>query len=157
MFEPYKPIGMPKKWGKEVDYNLRQKSGATAPSPATELQHESGQDEHSIVADALFSDPSSGDFRVKEGSPALALGFKNFPMDEFGVQKPSLKAIARTPSFAAGKEAVIKRDATRAPGLCEGQKHRRAGRDVRLRHARAKPACWCSAPRRGIPTSARMT
>jgi len=42
-------------------------------------------------------DPAKGDFRVKDGSPALALGFKNFPMDQFGVKKASLKAIARTP------------------------------------------------------------
>jgi hypothetical protein len=112
VFGPYQPIGMPKKWGKEVDYNLRHQAGATASTPATDLQRASGQDEHSIAADAMFQDPSSGDFRVKDGSPALALGFKNFPMDEFGVQKPSLKTIARTPSFAAGKETAVKRDAT---------------------------------------------
>lgn len=56
-----------------------------------------GWDEDSIVADPLFVDPAKGDFRVKDGSPALKLGFKNFPMDQFGVKKPSLKAIARTP------------------------------------------------------------
>jgi S1-C subfamily serine protease len=36
---------------------------------------------------------------VREESPALKLGFKNFPMDRFGVKKPSLKAIARTPEI----------------------------------------------------------
>jgi S1-C subfamily serine protease len=36
---------------------------------------------------------------VKEGSPALKLGFANFPMDQFGVQKAELKAIARTPQM----------------------------------------------------------
>ena len=30
-------------------------------------------------------------------SPALKIGFQNFPMDRFGVQKPALKAQARTP------------------------------------------------------------
>jgi hypothetical protein len=49
------------------------------------------------VADAQFVDPAQGDYRVKDGSPALALGFVNFPMDRFGVQKPALKALARTP------------------------------------------------------------
>ena len=44
-------------------------------------------------------DPVSGDFRVKDGSPALKLGFKNFPMDQFGVKKASLKAIAETPAI----------------------------------------------------------
>ncbi len=42
-----------------------------------------------------------GDFRVKEGSPAFEIGFKNFPMDQFGVKKPSLKAIAKTPVIPA--------------------------------------------------------
>ncbi|SMP55683.1 PDZ domain-containing protein [Neorhodopirellula lusitana] len=60
-----------------------------------------GWDEDSIVADPQFVDPSSGDFRVRDGSPALMLGFKNFPMDQFGVKKPSLKAIARTPVIPA--------------------------------------------------------
>ncbi|MDF7825467.1 right-handed parallel beta-helix repeat-containing protein [Pontiellaceae bacterium B12227] len=54
-------------------------------------------DVNSVTADPLFVDPASGDYRVKEGSPALELGFKNFPMDQFGVKKPSLKAIAQTP------------------------------------------------------------
>jgi S1-C subfamily serine protease len=51
------------------------------------------------VADAEFIDPAHGDYRMKDGSPALALGFVNFPMDEFGVQKPELKAIAHTPEL----------------------------------------------------------
>jgi hypothetical protein len=49
------------------------------------------------VADAQFVNPAQGDYRVKEGSPALSLGFVNFPMDRFGVQRPALKALARTP------------------------------------------------------------
>ena len=58
-------------------------------------------------------DAASGDFRVKDGSPALKLGFKNFPMDQFGVTKPNLKAIARTPALpgeTAAAEAKPKRD-----------------------------------------------
>jgi S1-C subfamily serine protease len=47
----------------------------------------------------MFIDPAKGDFRVREDSPALKLGFKNFPMDRFGVKKASLKAIARTPEI----------------------------------------------------------
>lgn len=56
-----------------------------------------GWDVNSIAADPLFVDPVVGDFRVKDGSPAFALGFRNFPMDQFGVKKPSLKRIAKTP------------------------------------------------------------
>ncbi|MGJ8641223.1 MAG: right-handed parallel beta-helix repeat-containing protein [Opitutaceae bacterium] len=56
-----------------------------------------GWDVNSICADPLFVDPASANFQVKAGSPAFSIGFKNFPMDQFGVKKPSLKAIARTP------------------------------------------------------------
>ena len=56
-----------------------------------------GWDNNSVLGEAMYVDPAKGDFRVKDGSPALQLGFKNFPMDQFGVKKPSLKAIARTP------------------------------------------------------------
>lgn len=85
-------------WGAEMDCNLMQKADAET-APATRLQQQSGRDEHSIVADAMFIDPAHGDYRVKDGSPALALGFVNFPMDEFGVQKLELKAIAHTPEL----------------------------------------------------------
>jgi hypothetical protein len=56
-----------------------------------------GWDANSVFADPMFVDPANGDFRVKEGSPAFDIGFKNFPMDQFGVKKPSLRAIAKTP------------------------------------------------------------
>lgn len=99
--DQYLPAGgMPATpWGKEMDYNLVHRDGATEPQPATKLAGQSKRDVHSIVADALFVDAAHGDFRVKEGSPALTLGFVNFPMDQFGVQKPELKAIARTPEI----------------------------------------------------------
>lgn len=58
-----------------------------------------GWDANSIVGDPMFVNPEKGDFRVKAGSPAFEVGFKNFPMDQFGVKKPSLKAIAKEPSF----------------------------------------------------------
>ncbi len=105
VFTPYRPIGMAKPWGKECDYNLLHKSGATEPVPAEVLAQASGLDEHSLVADAMFVDPAVGDYRVKDGSPALKLGFKNFPMDQFGVLKPALKAIARTPVLPALENA----------------------------------------------------
>ncbi|MCG9792328.1 PDZ domain-containing protein [Flavobacterium algicola] len=78
--------------GKRVDSNLIFDG---------ELTQEFGWDEHSIVGDPMFIDPAKGDFRVKEGSPAFKIGFKNFPMDQFGVKKPSLKAIAKTPVIPA--------------------------------------------------------
>jgi membrane-associated protease RseP (regulator of RpoE activity) len=86
-----------------MDFNLVQDSTAPTSAPATQLQQQSERDEHSIVADAQFVDPAHGDYRVKDGSPALALGFVNFPMDRFGVQKPELKAIARGPQLPQSK------------------------------------------------------
>ena len=63
------------------------------------LREQSGRDENSLVADAMFVDAAKGDYRVKEGSPALALGFNNFPMDQFGVTSERLRRLARTPKL----------------------------------------------------------
>ncbi len=99
--------GMPATpWGAEMDNNLVHREGLKDPLPATKLAQQSHRDAHSLVADAQFVDPAHGDFRVKEGSPALKLGFVNFPMDQFGVQKPELKAIARTPEMPKIGEAA---------------------------------------------------
>ncbi|MDC0177925.1 right-handed parallel beta-helix repeat-containing protein [Polaribacter sp.] len=81
-------VPMANNTGKRVDSNLIFNS---------ELTQKFGWDKNSIVEDPQFVDPTNGDFRVKEGSPAFDIGFKNFPMDQFGVKKPSLRAIARTP------------------------------------------------------------
>jgi hypothetical protein len=99
----YAPAGMSNqfRWGAEMDFNLFTKVGQNVPMPATEPQRQSGRDEHSIYVDPMFVDPAHGDYRVKRGSPALRLGFKNFSMDQFGVQKPGLKAIALSPVLPA--------------------------------------------------------
>ena len=83
--------------GKHIDKNL---FFVTDPKQKDKYA-EQGWDLNSIVGDPLFLDPAGGDFQVEEGSPALRLGFKNFPMDQFGVKKPSLKAIAKTPVIPA--------------------------------------------------------
>jgi hypothetical protein len=80
-------------WGREVDYNLY------ATEQALQQVREKGVDLHSAAGDPLFRDPASGDFSVTDASPALELGFVNFPMDRFGVQRAELKAIARTPEI----------------------------------------------------------
>jgi hypothetical protein len=101
VWREYQPAIMPAPpWGQELDYNLMHREGA-ASAPAIRLHEQSGRDQHSLVADAQFVDPAHGDYRVKEGSPALSLGFDNFSMDRFGVQKPTLKALARTPILPA--------------------------------------------------------
>ncbi len=97
VFTPYRPIRVEPPWGRECDRNLLYAPGLAQAMPATELQRQSGLDVHSIQADARFVDPSVGDYRVRDGSPALELGFVNFPMDRFGVQRPALRVIARVP------------------------------------------------------------
>ncbi|MDP4879471.1 MAG: right-handed parallel beta-helix repeat-containing protein, partial [Opitutales bacterium] len=79
--------------GTRVDGNLY----ATDEASVMRVSSKTGWDKNSIYGDPMFVDPANGDFRVKDGSPAFNIGFKNFPMDQFGVKKPSLKAIARTP------------------------------------------------------------
>jgi hypothetical protein len=56
---------------------------------------EQGFDLNSVVADPLFIDPAKGDYRVQPNSPALRLGFRNFPMDNFGVLKSEFRAEAK--------------------------------------------------------------
>lgn len=118
VWEGYKPASMgPPPWGREMDYNLLQTSGQTTPGPAPALQRQSGRDEHSIAADARFLNATHGDYRATQGSPALELGFVDFVMDQFGVQKPDLKAIARTPELpgpnaagpGAGRDATVQK------------------------------------------------
>jgi len=99
VFTTYAPIRVPEPWGEQIDNNLLHTPGKATPEPATVLQEQSGRDTHSIAADAMFIDASRGDYRVKSDSPALNLGFKNFPMNQFGVIKPSLKKIAKTPEL----------------------------------------------------------
>jgi hypothetical protein len=108
VWRDYQPAIMPAPpWGQELDYNLMHQDRATN-SPATRLHGQSGRDEHSLVADARFVDPAQGDYRVKEGSPALSLGFVNFPMDRFGVQRHALRALARTPVLPGQKPVTTK-------------------------------------------------
>ena len=87
VLKPYYPIRVTD-WGKEVDYNL------FPDQKALDAALKNGTDAHSLAGDALFVNPALGDYRVKPGSPALSLGFVNFPMDEFGVTAPDLKAKA---------------------------------------------------------------
>ena len=90
--KPYRPVRM-LGWGKEIDRNL------FASEKGLQASRVNDCDEHSVVGDPMFVDPLHGDYRVREGSPALEIGFENFPMDQFGVQKPELKSIARVPEF----------------------------------------------------------
>lgn len=96
----YKPAimtrGIPAdgKWGAQLDSNLFITNEADRTKFALNQA-----DIHSLVGDPLFLDPAKGDFRVDSLSPALQLGFKNFPMTEFGVVSERLKKIAKQPKI----------------------------------------------------------
>jgi len=103
--DQYRPAGMETTdQGNRMYSNLVHQVGV-AFRPAVGLQRFGG-DRQSLVADAQFIDPSAGDYRVKAGSPALRLGFRNFPMNRFGVRDPELRSIARTPPLPGSLEAA---------------------------------------------------
>lgn len=85
------PVRQPEGWAAEVNRNFFVSSADLAKSQTY------GGDEDSASGDPVFLDPQAGDFRVAGDSPALSIGFQNFPMDRFGVQKEALRAIAKTP------------------------------------------------------------
>jgi len=92
VMRPYAPIGI-HEWGKEIDYNLFPDEAALQKAQAN------GTDKHSLFGDPGFRNPETGDYQVRSNSLALKLGFQNFPMNQFGVQKPALRALAQTPKF----------------------------------------------------------
>jgi hypothetical protein len=109
----YRPALMPPPpWGLDLDRNLLHREGAAA-VPADVLQRSSGRDARSLSGDAQFIAPGRGDYRVKPGSPALALGFINFPMDQFGVTSPALRKLARTPVLPGQAVATTDKKAVR--------------------------------------------
>jgi hypothetical protein len=77
-----------------LDYNLFYNAGKDprlctwlnrGSNPFTWTQWKAaGLDANSVVADPMFTDSAKGDYTVKDGSPALTLGFKNFPVTGFG-------------------------------------------------------------------------
>ena len=78
-------------WGKEIDFNWFLHSGDLG--KAREL----GVDKNSLSGNPQFVDPDNGDFSVSIHSNLYRLGWKNFPMDQFGVQTEKLKKIAENP------------------------------------------------------------
>lgn len=82
-------------WGKEIDQNLFPDSAALA------LAQKNGTDSRSKAGNPVFVNASQGNYTVKNTSEALTVGFKNFPMQSFGVQKISLKKRALQPELPA--------------------------------------------------------
>lgn len=106
VYAPHAPAGMKKEnYGDGVDQNFLQTDDGKA-GPATALQRVSHADSGSIAGDARFVGPARGDYRVRDDSPALATGFRNFPMSGFGVVSPRLRKIAREPILPGSVEEV---------------------------------------------------
>lgn len=88
----HKPI-LNDHWGQQIDYNLFVNQADLKAAQAL------GLDQHSTYGEPQFVAPEQGNYQLAEGSVGLGLGFKNFPMDQFGVQSKALKARAETPEF----------------------------------------------------------
>lgn len=100
VFSAYKPAIMNKvipdngQWGAALDSNL-----FVCDTAQMHRFLKNGCDIHSINGNPLFENVEKGDYRVQSNSPALKIGFKNFPIKGFGVQKTSLKVIAKQPQL----------------------------------------------------------
>ena len=88
----YLPIGI-SDWGKEIDYNAFPDSASQASA------RQRGTDSHSVFGPLTFENPEKGDFRLQAGAISFSIGFKNFPMDNFGVVSARLKFFAKKPVF----------------------------------------------------------
>ena len=97
----YAPILM-ENWGKEIDHNFFLSQTALINS------RKAGNDENSTWGNPGFVNESKGDYRLKDGSKPLLVGFKNFNM-YFGVTSPNLKKLAPAPKIdplVSGKKAA---------------------------------------------------
>jgi hypothetical protein len=100
VFKAYSPALMNKgiandgKWGKKLDSNFY-----VASTAAMKKFIVNGCDSNSISGDAGFINPAIGNYGLNKDSKVFMMGFIPFSMDDFGVVKPSLKAIAKTPVF----------------------------------------------------------
>ena len=69
----------------KVGEDLAKAEGPLTPKGTLAEWQAAGHDKHSVVADPLFVDPESDDYRLKPGSPALKLGFKPIEVARIGV------------------------------------------------------------------------
>ncbi|MEP7106766.1 MAG: right-handed parallel beta-helix repeat-containing protein [Ferruginibacter sp.] len=90
----YAPVGMTF-WGKQVDSNFFIQNTALIAA------QENKTDLHSIQGNPEFVNDAAGNFTVKPTSKTLTIGFKNFPINEFGVISSFLKQKALRPSITA--------------------------------------------------------
>jgi hypothetical protein len=95
--DPYRLIRANPQYAEEFNHNLFWNGGndiVFGDNKLTFAQWQAdGLDTDSLIADPEFVAPENGDYQVSEDSPALQLGFKNFPMNQFGVTKPEFQAV----------------------------------------------------------------
>jgi hypothetical protein len=93
--DPYRLIRANPQYAKEFNHNLFWNSGSNMVFGDEKLSfaqwQAAGLDTDSLVADPKFIAPEKGNYHVADDSPALQLGFKNFPMNQFGVTKPEFQ------------------------------------------------------------------
>jgi hypothetical protein len=89
----------------ELDYNLFYNGGDEV-SIGDGGFKKARWDVHSEVADPLFVNPAANDYTVAPNSPALKLGFVNFPMDQFG--KPGAPV---PPAITIGSGSIVEAQA----------------------------------------------
>ncbi|WP_084290568.1 PDZ domain-containing protein [Pedobacter nyackensis] len=91
-------------WGKQIDSNL------FPDEVSLKKVQEWKTDPNSVVGDPQFMSAEKGDYRVKAGSKAFAIGFKNFEMN-FGVVSPGLIKKAKKVAIPLIVPKVWKEDA----------------------------------------------
>lgn len=63
-----------------------------------------GPDAGTVIADPLFVDPASDDYRLREESPAWTLGFERIPIEHIGLYEDPLRASWPVAGAGAGRK-----------------------------------------------------
>ncbi|MDF7824770.1 hypothetical protein P4B35_12165 [Pontiellaceae bacterium B12227] len=87
----------PKLWGGSRNKSFMHNPASEAVEHWIAGHSKTGDDAESLYGNVQFVNPAAGDFSVVAGSPALSVGFENFPMEGFGVTSDRLKAMAEEP------------------------------------------------------------
>lgn len=102
-------------WGRRVDGN------AFAQPADLRKTQAGGSDARSLAGDPRFANAAVGNFTVTNAALMQAIGFQNFPMDDFGVRPARLRALAAqpriTPPDAAPADAALESPRTLTAGL----------------------------------------
>jgi len=92
-------------WGGRRNNNFIHNPDFGETVSATGVQEQTQDDAGSLYGNASLVAPEQGDFSVMNDSPALEVGFKNFPMTGFGVISTRLKELAPSPTIRLPKTA----------------------------------------------------